>query len=878
MKVQVALLIITQVMLVTNERRACKPGHIPYDEPLCTGGYAMRCNNTGLQDVPTAFPKYTNSSMLCLLDLSHNNITHIHNDSFTHVRDILWLYLNENHIRRIDSDAFVNLTSLQYLNLTLNHLHPESFGDGVFKPLINLTYINLKFNNLTTFDGLQTLLKPLQKLEMLYITGCYKCTFGKGFETFKHLKNVSLSGISPNVCNISVVVNDTFEYLPQVENVFMSSCNIERVEEHALKCLKSIRHVDFAYNEKLTFNGIRNILGGLINSSINVLNLNHIHKQIGMGTKLKYEHMEPIQFLPNLTMLLLDLNKLEVIEKEVLALIPSSTYFIALSGNRLTYDEYASQLHNMKHIISLDISHQHLNYDPFLQAHYEEKGQYKTIAEPYLQQDGQIKFMNQGGVVATSDYNATINDMCSLCLLKCSTENIACLCLPRELRKLNWRKSFVYYHVGPLKICPPSSLENLELSFNLLTNWSGPLYGFEKLQKLNLAENFCSKMSSYFFDNFNNLRSLNISYNLLGPILNPVNIDAGEHFKNLTNLEELDLSENRITALSVDVFKNLNRLQYLHLSRNMLGQWDSTLESKCLRMLDVTGNKLETLPVSLRNYLDGLMKISKEESCNRSGDVRLVLSENPIQCNCDSRPFLRWLSDTKVDVHFSYTDECHLQDGRRLQLTHKDVIPDFVKHLDTACFPFVSVIVSVCTFLCSLIACVLVYRYRWRLRHWYYSKRKRHRHTGYDRLFERDAFISYAKTECRFIKSNLVPALEGEQRSLKVWVADRDSIPGISLAENLVHAINNSKKTVLLFSRSYFKESWCDFEMNLARMEAIDTHRKLFVIVLYDDMPTKEIPLDYLRLLQSEKSIEYPTSPQYYETFWDSLCSAIQDE
>ena len=180
----------------------------------------------------------------------------------------------------------------------------------------------------------------------------------------------------------------------------------------------------------------------------------------------------------------------------------------------------------------------------------------------------------------------------------------------------------------------------------------------------------------------------------------------------------------------------------------------------------------------------------------------------------------------------------------------------------------------------GIVLCVSIYRNRWKLRYWYYKKRHRHNNVGYDRLFENDAFISYASSEGRFIKQFLVLAVEAVEKNhgVKVWVADRDSLAGVSIAENFAYAIGSSRKTVLILSRRYFKEGWCDYEMNLARMEAIETHRKLMIIVLFEDMAVKEIPPAYQRLLKSEESFEYPTDPQYIETFWEALCSAIIKE
>ena len=882
-------------------------------EQNCIGGYAWKCNNTNLNKVPSIYPKYNESSKLCLLDLSWNNLTTIPNNSFVNLKDMLWLWLYQNNLTWIDSDAFTGLHNLLYLNLSSNLLeNAKCFGKDVFKPLINLQNINLKNNSITSYKGLDDILRPIRSLRGLLISGCYNCTFGEGFKELTKLNSLSLSGslnAGKALCNISTLFNETFTYLPYLSNLFMSFCHVTQVQTGSLMPLKNIQVLDISYNKKLHFKGMKDVLSSLVESDISTLDISAIHELFERGTVLRGKHIKPIKHLKNLTLLYMELNKLEIIEGDVFSMIPSSTSHISLAGNRLTYGKYVANLTRMTQVVYMDISRQHLNYDPFIQQHQERRSDSAKISlihrgNKYTSQLTEQFYKNDewkmmyastihtfetsntykhlhAGLKPTGDMisakafdNGSLS--CLLCVASC-TRNMTCVCAPENLRVLNWRASFVYVHIYGLRVCQPNSLLKLNLNFNLIEIWEGPVYGLENLEELNLSENVCVYMSSVFFDNFNGLLKLNVSYNFLGHVLDPNMPNAGSHFKTLKKLKMLDLSENRINALSKDVFKNLQELEYLNVSRNMLTKWDSELNSSCLKLVDLSNNKLETLSEQFRNYLDMLVDLPADKTCN-SSDLTIDLAGNPIQCTCDSRPFLRWLSRTKVKILFYEHDECHLQDGKRLLLASDEVIPQFVEHLDTVCVPYGFIGVSIGIFLISIGLCIIIYRYRWKLRHIYYSKRRRHKHKGYDRLFERDAFVSYAKTEAGFIKEKLVPSLEGSDHGLKVWVADRDSIPGASIAENLTHAIYSSKKSILLLSRRYFTESWCNYEMNMARVESIESQRKLLIIVLYEDISAKEMPLDYLRLLKTAESIEYPRHPQHLDTFWESLARTIQEE
>ena len=602
----------------------------------------------------------------------------------------------------------------------------------------------------------------------------------------------------------------------------------------------------------------------------------------------------------------MELNKIEVIAEEVFDYIPKSTIHFSVAGNRLTFGKYVFRLSSMNSMSSLDISRQHLNYDPFIHKHQEHWYDKETVNLGFSHfKDDENKIIYpesefrspktniQNTKMQTrepkKDTSASNNSMpnVSVMPLECIFDqffncpsNMTCICVPKNLKIVEWRASFIYVHIHGLRIFKPNRLRRINLSFNLIELWEGPVNGLEELEDLNLAENICGNMSSTIFDNFHGLRKLNISHNYLGQVLDPAKDNAGEHFKYLRNLTHLDLSDNRISAAAYDLFENLESLQYLNISRNMLTKWDFKLSSKCIKLLDLSDNKLETLPESFQNYMDDLAGMGPHETCNRTEVLTLDLAGNPIQCNCENRPFLRWMSRSKVKILFyAYTDECHLRDGSRLLLSNDDVIPQFIDQLDTECIPYVWIGSSIGIFVVSLAISAAVYRYRWKLRHLYYGGRRRHRHMGYNRLFERDAFISYAKSEAFFIKDKLVPGLEGAH-DLNVWVADRDSQAGASIATNLTHAIYSSKKSVLLLTRQYLKEDWCDYEMNMARVESIESRRNLMIIVKFEEVSAKDMPLDYLRLLKMDniRSIEYPSHPQDLDTFWTSLAEAIRVE
>ncbi|XP_053378249.1 toll-like receptor 4 [Mercenaria mercenaria] len=829
------------------------------------GGYAMRCGNKNLDEVPTSYPEpATNESRLCLLDLSRNNFSQLEDRIFVNATNlnptsVLWLYLQHSYIGYISSNTFQNLSALVYLNLSGNFLTwPDSFGKGVFEPLVSLKDLNVKENKIVSFQGMGSELQYMTQLEGIYAELCSNCSFDKTFTHLRHLQKLSLSGRSENSCNSAVVHNYTFEGVPYLKHLWLAGCNIEQIEANAFSPFRnSLTLLDISNNENLHFKGMNTALYGLrFSPTLKELDVNRIHTLYDYGIRIGESDIENLKTLQVLETLHADLNKIEVFDKRIFYptfQLPATLRNITLSGNRLTFGKYANFVHNARNITFLDISRQHLNCDPFLESH----------DEPELTLDH-----TSGRIKRFSEHD-------------CPCEKRHVVCLPPHLRKVKWRQSFLYVQFEDnVTVCGARALRHLDISFNLITKWKSSIKGLEYLNHLDLSENYCDEVSPGFFDNFENLQHLNISGNSLGKSFDPATCNySSKIFRKLKHVTKLDLSNNKIARFSHDVFENLTKLQYLNLSSNLLEEWNLTLtKNNSLRQIDLSVNKLTSLPTEFTSYLDTL--------CRNNCSVVLILSSNPLQCKCETLGFLQWVLSTKLykkpknlEIKLPTNVECLLGSYRYNLNKHLRQITEHLEKEECLDKGWVSltigsVVSGVLACILSVAICRIVYKNRWKLRYLYYSRNRRYRHAGFERLFENDAFVSYAKSKASLIKNLMVPSLEG-QRGLRLWVADRNSVPGTSVAENITHGIYNSRKSVLLIDKDYLKDSWCDYEMNMAHVEAIEAKRKLIILVLMEKIPLENLPISIMSFLRSERSLEYPEHEQDMDTFWTNLADEI---
>ncbi|XP_018575842.1 protein artichoke [Anoplophora glabripennis] len=159
------------------------------------------------------------------------------------------------------------------------------------------------------------------------------------------------------------------------------------------------------------------------------------------------------------------------------------------------------------------------------------------------------------------------------------------------------------------------ALRELRLKNNSLSNiLETPFWNLPALKGLDLSGNYFKLLRSSFFANLPLLRRVDLSYNELTvidselflptPSLEHINISYNllttihpATFRHLLNLYELDVSHN----LLLEFVPGLPRgIEYLHLHYNKIGALpvapSPDLELPVLRMLDLSSNKIQTIP------------------------------------------------------------------------------------------------------------------------------------------------------------------------------------------------------------------------------------------------------------------------------------------
>ncbi|XP_053577113.1 amphoterin-induced protein 3 [Bombina bombina] len=132
------ILFITALLARGSSCLGCPPSCICASDLLS-------CVKQGLHQVPPFLPPTSVS-----LDLSHNNLSHLHNHWLSGLPRLHIVRLSHNHIRRLPAKAFHNATLLRHLDLSSNRL--ERIKEELFENLWSLEELLLYNNRIVHVD------------------------------------------------------------------------------------------------------------------------------------------------------------------------------------------------------------------------------------------------------------------------------------------------------------------------------------------------------------------------------------------------------------------------------------------------------------------------------------------------------------------------------------------------------------------------------------------------------------------------------------------------------------------------------------------------------------------------------------------------------
>eukprot|EP00106_Octopus_bimaculoides_P003438 XP_014770880.1 PREDICTED: toll-like receptor 4 [Octopus bimaculoides] len=778
------------------------------------------CTDQNLTQIPDTFPKNVTS-----IDLSRNRIKSISADSLRHLNLLEVLKIDDNLLEYLQPTTFQGLWSLRELSLEHNRLSIRycSFPIKLFRNLTRVKILKIRGNLLkqsTTY--IDKTISHLISLEYLYITGTSKSVFGVGYLKLSKLKYISFA-TERNSSEINHLTDVIFLNTPYVAFLNLSYSKIHSASTRIFQRFNNLRVLDVSYNNfRLGYNSFfKNFhttyyLEYLALNNINVRNILGMPLYAREAFYLNYTSLKRFEF---------NYNRLEYIEPNFISSLPKTLEYAYLKNNILTYGKYLFEIKTLSNIKLIDISTtlSHKNLPLF---------RYKLFNRDIT-------------------YSFTIS---------------------KSLKTLLLQGCHYQFPIPPFHIRDANAIRLINATNNLFCPWSGPVRGLEQLQILDLSHNQCNNISNEFFTFFTGLRLLNIENNAIGISGQVAEEGFSKAFLNLTNLEELYLSNNHIRYLSNNSLLQLKNLRILNLHINLLESFDVKISHMLnLSYLDLSKNILQELS---ENTFNAIEKISEYHK------LTVNIQSNNLKCGCAQIRFLTWLHKVRNSAHLKIMySKCTHPNGTVWKLTDSR-LPLIITYLNHSCSSFIGIIITVAC-LIVLLGCfsfgALVYHFRWKLRYLYYMIRERY---AYQRIqtgeYLYDAFVSYAEEDRGCVFEYLIPELE-EKDTFKLNIHHRDFPAGKQIAENILSAIQSSRKCLILLSRSFLSSEWCMFEYNMAKMECVHAERDLVIVIMLEELSVDILPLQLQHQIKMQSYICFPTTNPTSDVFWNNLKKSIQE-
>ncbi|XP_002741806.2 toll-like receptor 2 [Saccoglossus kowalevskii] len=382
----------------------------------------------------------------------------------------------------------------------------------------------------------------------------------------------------------------------------------------------------------------------------------------------------------------------------------------------------------------------------------------------------------------------------------------------------------------------------------------GAFHGLNKLTHLNMGNNprpGIIQLHSEWLKPLPLLSILSFEYSNLNYIPEDV-------FANNSKLYLIKLYNNNLKSIAASTFHNLPELERLFLQHNSLTSLPADMfnGTREVKELNIAHNQLTT--ISPDTGLQNLASLYK-----------LHVYGNPLDCGCDLIWFRNWIDTTDVVWNIN---NVNCSDG-------KNILKFNPERLQCG-FPVLITVMSTLSVVILCTGIVLVILNRWQLRYGIFLCRRacRREYAEIERCndeFEYDVFLSHSSKDVDWVTNVLRPTLENPPYNYKLCLDYRDFIVGDTIADNIIDAVQKSRKTAFILTKSFIESEWCYFELEMVRQQMFDEHRDLAILIMKENVSTGDMPGLLKYLMRKGNYIEWSENKYGNKLFWNKLDNAL---
>ena len=775
-----------------------------------------------LRSVPSSLPNST-----IHLDMSYNQIHTLRNRALEYLMNLRFLDLSNNNLGQIEPEAFKGLTKLTDMWLNHNILIVNNICGNVFgnvKAIQNLRLDANLYTNVTKIYGeIVKKLPELYKLELDVVTD-YE------FEAeFASLKNLSTLTIHTYSYDGFYFRKSTFKHLPLTQIKFLRLHSVYKIDNDTFSNLTGIQTLFISMGSHYQQETIIRTFQSL-----------DAFRDTNM-TKLEI-HENNIE-----TSFVLDGSILQYVQRICLKrFILSSMYITDINVQAfIAFANYSTCLE------SLEIS-DNIIYDP--KTAYLIVIFYFQNLRSFVYSDNNQRIRHIKDETPYVKYEVNNNDMNTIQKFGFSVT----VFIPKTLTTLFLKDSVDNTNFHGFSLTGGKNLQKLSLLLRL-NECSFQILGVENLKYLDMTGWYCNKVSGDLFSKLPLLGTLIASDVHLGDGLEN-NSEAAFLLQNNLNLTSIDFSYNVISNIPKSLFMHrLAALTEINLSHNKLSTFPSFASEIQLEILDLSFN-------SITYFSD-----DEIQTIDNMKPFKIYLKGNPLQCLCPSLRFLKWMKQSHIIADVDVL-RCVQEDGSSQDIVN---ILRNLKSYESECLfkfwlPF-SVTLSSVLILC-IVFTVVYFRYKRAFEYFFLlMKMRRRRYKPNPNRREFDAYISYSHNDITWVKEfhdNL------ESMGFNLCLDEKTFIVGNPIGENIIQAIDSSRKVIFIISENFLNSDWGSYELEMTRMHAFQRDNdSMVIVVIKDDISMERIP----HVLQSmwfkitcvkwpkESFLPYETEEFFYE-------------
>ena len=856
---------------------------------LSSRGLKVDCSGKNLTSIPKNLPKEA-----AIIDLHGNEIANVEENIFKEFTKLIHLDLSNNHLTKIEKESLAGLYNLQVLNIAGNYLClPEGYSPGMFKDLRSLLDLKTYSNKCPGKQHTKIpddMFQDLSVLKKISLNTVKNFSFGMGFKRLRNLQHVEASCHDDCDSYEVYIHNNSFEGLNSnnITQLILRGAAYKDIESGALvemvhlstlstacarglkigSLFQSIYNMKTATLETIILDGMK-AFGPFLKS-----NSAKLYKMTPPFCHPKFQSLKRLSVRGNLI-----LTKLQL-QNDNKSCLPN-LHHINLGMNpifdlvRYYGTDYKSGQYVLKHgfpaksfwslsnIRTVDASHL---FDQMFALDYSYCKATEQDPENYFRRVPKIiedipdldNFNVTSGHIRSKD-SENRTDIPSF-------RGVVDTIVVSPGTQVFFVDSVTPGHVidptvgkqCPFVIYPFDTVAYFNISHNPVIMLNCPVVGARSVRVLDAS--YCQMTSFAHQPEAHNLEFLYLKGNLFNSSAAIQNLFAARNL----SLKVLDLSENRMTRLDNVSFTNVTTLEELDLSNNLLTAVDLQFPNASkLTILDLSSNLLQFLKEPFLTHLDLFSK--------QNPQFKLRLYGNPIVCSCDSVYFLNWLKKTKVHIERIKDMKCI---NSTMLLTNINTVA-LSKSCVVSYLRYKLIIGSLTAFVLVIITTsITAYKQRWKIAWHLYTLKRRLNGNKYETSNETDddkmydAYVEYYRDDdlgLPWLKHNLVKTVEGDWGK-KLFIFDRDSIAGNSIIGETITGIQRSKKVLFVLTDAYLKHGHWEMVLYWAVRQGLPN----IIMCCLGETNLTSLPKTLARVA-SDLQENYPTN---YMVFRDE-CSAI---